>query len=172
MEALTRDAIVRDFCRKKALVIVLHNAAGGGGGAARVELLRPLISCNCGQLSHTAANRTSHTCERQKRENSSAAGCSLFGGESCLQLPNRAAQPPAALSSAAASSPNQPMQTRCRSTVRVGAARRGGDLWSFFHEPTFAPLRHQKGLSVRAGSQRAKESPLLCPPEGRETRRW
>lgn len=26
------------------------------------------------------------------------------------------------------------------------------------------PLRHQKGLSVRAGSQRAKESPLLCPP--------
>lgn len=79
---------------------MLHNAAGGGGrGVARVQLLRPLISCNYGQLSHMAANWTSHTCgkkgKRQKRENSSAAGCSLFCGElgSNCQIGHRNRQP-------------------------------------------------------------------------------
>lgn len=142
---------------------------------------RPVSSCSAPSSHATAGSfhirpqieRVTRVKKRQKAENLSAAGCSLSGGESCLQLPNRAAQTPAALSSAAASSPNQPMRSRCRSTVRVGAARRGGDLWSLFHEPTFVPLRHQKGLSVRAGSQRAKESPLLCsppPPPPREER--
>lgn len=111
LEALTRDASVRDFCRKKALVIKLHNAAGGEGGRPVSSCSFPPISCNCGQLSHTAANRTSHTCEKKDKKE------------------NRAAQPPGALSSAAASSPDQLMQSRCRSTVHVGAARRSGDLW-------------------------------------------
>lgn len=171
MEALTRDAIVRDFCRKKGLG---HHAAQCGRWRGR-----PVSSCSAPSSHATVGSfhirpqieRVTRVKDKKEKTRAQlAAACSVVSRVSNCQIGQRNRQP--------LCHPLLPrLQTsRCRHaadrTVRVGAARRGGDLWSFFHEPTFAPLRHQKGLSVRAGSQRAKESPLLCPPQGRETRRW
>lgn len=105
--------------------------------------------------------------KKEKTRAKLAAACSVVSRVSNCQIGQRNRQP--------LCHPLLPrLQTsRCSHAAdRLYAWAPRGDLWSFFHEPTFAPLRHQKGLSVRAGSQRAKESPLLCPPKGRETRRW